>query len=979
MGLRVKGLIISLNCVFTFYIQASGQLPQLNPGVEKRADSLLKTMSLREKIGQMIMTSVYSNKNESYYRNVEYLIRHEHVGGLIFFQGTPGKQTELTHRFQQSSRIPLFVAMDAEWGPAMRLDSLIALPEQMTLGAIRNSAIIYNYGAEVARQLKILGVNMSFGPVLDVNSNPDNPVINVRSFGEDPYNVSIKGTAFLQGLQDNGIIAVGKHFPGHGDTRIDSHHGLPVISHPRALLDSVELLPFKTAIRKGIKGLMIGHIHVPALDPDQGIPASLSEHVIRDLLKDELEYHGLIFTDAMNMKGLTSFNSNVPPEILAFQAGNDILVMPSNIPRIIDNFIKWINTGQLNISEINNRVRRILSAKYSSGIWNTEMNEPANLVSLLNKNAASISAQVFDNAVTIVRNDRKLIPFHPIDTVRFASVVINKMSASGFQHMLDRYAAFDHYNLPEGPGKTEYSGQLLDSLSAYDMVVAGLYGTGKFSSNQFNIDSNILGFLESLNKKTNVVLVVYGIPYCLRLFDEFGELICAYEDNLYAELSVPQILFGAIPARGKLPVSVNHQLRCGRGIMTTKTGRLSFSDPATAHMNQAKLNYIDTIVTKAIRDRAIPGCQVLIAMDGAVVFEKNYGYLTYDSTRHVTTNTVYDLASVTKVAGTLQAMMILTDNEYVDIDKKISCYLPELKNTNKEDLIIRDILTHQSGLQPYIPFWKYTMKAYDRGNNYYSKTEDSNYTTEVTAGMYASENLKDTLWAWMIKTDLRDKEDPAKPFDYKYSDIGFYFIQKLIERVTGLPEDVFLNEFLYTPMGLNKIAYSPKKYFSLEQIAPTEVDNHFRKSLIWGNVNDEIASIYGGVAGHAGLFSNAYDLACIMQMNLQNGYYGGIRYLHPATLKEFTSRQFLSNRRGLGWDKPQAVGDEYNPASYYASDKSYGHSGFTGTYVWVDPEYKLIYVFLSNRTYPDPDNKKLIDEEVRKRIQTVIYSSIIDN
>jgi beta-glucosidase-like glycosyl hydrolase/CubicO group peptidase (beta-lactamase class C family) len=979
MGLREKGFLV----IFIYLIS----IPEINfasnQAIESEknawADSLLNTLTIEEKIGQLLMIPVYSNKNEKYYKDIDYLIRRYHIGGIIFFQGTPSPQAELTNRFQERSRIKLFVGMDAEWGLSMRLDSIKPLPRNITLGAVQDNRLIYNIGAEIARQFKITGMHINFAPVLDVNNNPENPVINIRSFGEDPQVVSKKGNAFIRGMQDNGIIAVGKHFPGHGDTGTDSHYALPVIHHDKSRLDSIELLPFKNAIHSGLKGIMVAHLNIPALETSTGLPATLSADIVTGLLKDSLHYRNLVFTDAMNMKGVTSIFPEGVRELEAFKAGNDMILMAVNVPAVLRAFKSALQQKKISESEITERVRKILTFKYECGVFDENPVSLENIAMRLNRNIDDLNYQVFEQATTLINNKNDLIPFRLSDTTRFASLSIYKDNEVNFKQMINRYASIDHFSYSKNEmSQNKYEG-LLEKLSKYDVVIVSLHNINNRSRQRYGINQVDIDLINKLNAKTNVVLIAYGTPYSLKYFEQCAVLLCAYEDNQYAQETLAQQLFGAISIKGKLPVSASENIKAGSGIDRPAIGRLGYSSPSREEFNLKLLSFVDTIIEESIKENMIPGAQVLIARNGRIIKEKNYGYYTYQKQIPVTDTTLYDLASVTKVAGTLQILMMLVEHGFIDPDKKISFYLSELKNTNKEDLIIRDILSHQAGLISYYPYWANTVNGRDSRKQYYNGDLKGDFKVEVIPGMYAKPNLKDSIWNWMIQSDLIEKEEPLKPFEYVYSDIGFYLIQKLIEEVTGIALDEFLQEYLFTPLGLKYISYLPKKSFPLEQIAPTEVDNTFRKGMIQGNVHDEIASIFGGIAGHAGLFSNAYSLAVVMQMNLQNGYYGGIQYIHPITVSDFTKRQYTQNRRGMGWDKPQVVGHEYNPASYHASMDSFGHSGFTGTYVWVDPEYDLVYIFLSNRTYPDSKNKKLIDSEVRKRIQTVIYSSLINN
>jgi beta-glucosidase-like glycosyl hydrolase/CubicO group peptidase (beta-lactamase class C family) len=979
MRLREKGLLLIFIGLIIVQPLTYAQEQILSKDRNYEIDSLLSNLTLEEKIGQLLMVPVYSNQDEGYYKDIDYLISRYYIGGLLFFQGSPTRQAELTNLFQAKSRIRMFIGMDAEWGLAMRLDSIKPFPRNMTLGAVQDNRLIYNTGAEIARQCKIMGIHINFAPVLDVNNNPKNPVINIRSFGENPEVVSEKGIALMDGMQDNGIIAVGKHFPGHGDTDMDSHYALPVIKHNKSRLDSIELRPFRNAIRSGLKGIMVAHLNIPDLEPKTDLPASLSGKIVNDLLIHELNFKNLVFTDAMNMRGVTSKFPEGVRELEAFIAGNDILVMPVSVPAVLSVFKSAILENRITENDINERVRKVLTFKYAAGLFSEQALETGQLTDRLNLNVDDFNYRIFENAVTLLNNNNNLLPLYLTDTLQIASLSVYGDISPTFKQMVNRYAPVKHYSyLKNTLSENEYT-LLLEELSRYEVVLVSIHNLNNNGRVKYGLNQNDIQFLNKLNDRTNVILTVYGNPYSLKYFENCSVLLCAYEDNHYAQETVAQQLFGAIPIQGRLPVTVSERLTEGSGIDCKSLGRLGYSSPERQGFDVKKLSLIDTIVQQSIKEKMMPGAQILIARNGRIVMEKNYGYLTYDSIQAVHDTVVYDLASVTKVAGTLQILMLLTDLGLIDLDKKLSFYLPELKNTNKEDMIIRDILAHQAGLKPYQPFWVNTTNERNGKFKYYNNNYSIDFNVEVTSGMFARPALKDSVWNWVIQSELLEKEDPQKPYEYTYSDLGFYLIQRLVENIAGSSINDFLEEYFYKPLGLKYMRFLPKKYFPIEQIAPTEVDNTFRKGIIQGNVHDEIASILGGVAGHAGLFSNAYSLAVIMQMNLQNGYYGGTQYISPDIIARFSTRQYRFNRRGMGWDKPQVIGHEYNPATYLASINSYGHSGFTGTYVWVDPDFNLVYIFLSNRTFPDASNKKLIDLEVRKRIQTVIYSSIIKN
>ena len=444
---------------------------------------------------------------------------------------------------------------------------------------------------------------------------------------------------------------------------------------------------------------------------------------------------------------------------------------------------------------------------------------------------------------------------------------------------------------------------------------------------------------------------------------------------------VPQILFGAREAKGRLPRRVGKDLPAGTGEHTPTLGRLAYTQPAAVGLNPDTLRLIDTLANWAIRERATPGCQVLVARRGAVVFSKSYGYQTYDSLLPVNNQTIYDIASVTKVAATTQAMMFLQERGAVVLDDKLSAYLPELRGTDKRNITIREVLLHRAGLRSYVPFWQMTRDRYGLHPELYRFSLENDFSTQIASGLYATPSLRDSLWNWTIQSKMisaRGRSVGWKPrHGYRYSDLGFYMLLRLIEQVAQQPLDAFMEENFYAPLGLTTLTYQPLCKLSQSRIAPTEEDRQFRNTLVRGTVHDEGAALCGGVAAHAGLFSNAHDLAVLMQMNLQDGYYGGTRYLRPGTVSRFSTRQFNDSRRALGWDKPEYLHDG-GPTAPEASLASYGHLGFTGTSVWVDPKYELVYVFLANRVHPDARNTKLLTEGIRTKIQSVVYRAMED-
>ncbi|GAA5025648.1 beta-N-acetylglucosaminidase [Marivirga lumbricoides] len=977
----IKKVYLSLILTFVASLAAVSQNSESSNSInqEKWVNTTYKSMTLDEKIGQLFMVAAYSNKGEEHVKNLSLLIENYHIGGLIFFQGGPGREVAITNRLQEKSKIPLWIGMDAEWGLGMRLDSTMNFPKQMTLGAIQNDSLIYYMGAEIARQAKLVGVHVNFAPVVDVNNNIKNPVIGYRSFGEDKVNVAKKGVAYMQGLQDNGVLANAKHFPGHGDTGSDSHLTLPVIRHSKERMNDLELYPFKELIANGISSMMVAHLHVPAYDNTPNKATTLSSAVVTDLLKKELGFNGLIFTDALNMKGVSDFYDPGETDLLAFKAGNDVLLFPMNVPNAVGMIRKAIQKKQISEERLEESVKKILSAKYQLGLADgfkkLELEDIHE--NLHQASSEKLLTQLYAEAATLVRSKNNFVPIKIIDTTNFASLSLRGELNSTFQQYLSKYAPFTHYNLGKNEKDPAIFTRLMDQLSQYETVVVGIHDMGNYASRRFGLREDDILFLQKLAEETNVVLSVFGNAYSLSYLSDFEHILLMYEDTPETQKIAPQILFGALPAKGKLPVSASKNLPVGTGILTKTLNRFGFTDPSEVGMDASVLSKIDLIAQEAINNKATPGCQVLIAKDGQVVFQKNYGHLSYNRQEEVTDETIYDLASITKVAATLQSIMFLYDRGMIDLDKKISAYLPELKKSNKKNMTLRDILTHQAGLLPYIPFWMRTSDFFGTKSPLYQTEFDPLYPNQLASGLYGHTMLSDSIWQWVVDSDLLSKPKWQKNYEYRYSDMGYYIMQKICERLTNVSQDEFLQENLYQPLGLSTLGYLPLCNFSAERIAPTENDRLFRNDLIRGWVHDQGAAMVGGVAGHAGLFSNAMDLAILMQMNLWDGKYGGTRYFSKGTVPYFTKKQFSDNRRGLGWDKP--VGNEGpSPTSHYASPLAFGHTGFTGTAAWADPEFGLIYIFLSNRVYPDAENRKLISTNVRTRIMDTIYESIFE-
>ena len=942
-------------------------------------EKVFESLTEKEKIGQLFMLAAYSNKDEKHAQEIELMITEYGIGGLIFMQGGPHREAVLTNRFQSKSKVPLLISMDAEWGLGMRLDSVISYPRQMTLGAIQDNSWIEKMGAQIAVECKRLGIHVNFAPVVDVNVNPNNPVIGNRSFGEDKYNVAAKGVAYMKGLQSQHVLANAKHFPGHGDTDKDSHKALPVINHPIERLRDIEFYPFQELIKDSLASMMIAHLHVPALDNAENQATTLSKHVVTDILKGEMGFKGLIFTDALNMRGVANYNDPGEVDVKALLAGNDVLLFPQNIPLATKKIEEAIADKEISQKEIDHRVKKILYAKYWAGLGEKPYVSSKNLSQDLNTaDAYALRYKLFEKAMTVARNENDFLPVRILDTNTFASISIGENKNNTFQQYLSKYTTFSHYFIKDAEASSATFNNVFNLVKDKKVVVIGLHNMSNRASKHFGISRQEQEFIKELSQTTKVIIVELGNPYGLKYIEGAQSVICAYEDNEDTRKIAPQVIFGAIGADGKLPVSASDEFKAGQGFKTVNLKRMGYCPPALQRMDLKTLEGVDAIVQEALDAGATPGCQVLISRGGQVVYQKNYGYYTYQKKKPVTDSTLYDLASITKVGATMQVVMFLVEHGEIHLDSAIVKYLPELKGSNKADMTIRNILTHQAGLTPFIPYYA---KAFDAtgvlNDELFCDVRDGKeFCYKVSDNLYSHVIIEDSIWKWTIESDLLEPNKERHWYSYRYSDVGYYLMKKIGERVLNQSYENFLEQNFYLPLGANYLTYLPLNKYDTSQIAPTELDNYFRMRLVHGTVHDPGAAMIGGVGGHAGLFSNANDLAKLFQMVLQNGYFGGQEYFMDQTVSYFSSKQYEGNRRGIGWDRTQM--DGYGPTGEYCWNGCFGHTGFTGTAAWVDLETDVLYVFVSNRVYPDAENKKLLRMDIRTRIQDLIYESILN-
>ena len=935
---------------------------------EKWVDSVYSSMNLVQKVGQLFVVQAFSNKGVSHSKKISNEIINNAIGGLIFSNGSPKKQINLTNSYQELSNIPLLIGMDAEWGLSMRLDSTFSFPWNMTLGAIKDNMLIKQVGSRIAAHCKRIGVNFNFAPVVDINTNPNNPIIGNRSFGESIENVSLKSLNFMKGQQEMNVLSSAKHFPGHGDTSTDSHKTLPIIKHKKEKILNVELKPFINLINNGLESVMIAHLEVPSLEKTIGLPSTLSYSIVTELLKNDLGFKGLIITDALEMKGLSSFKSTGNLDMLAFKAGNDILLMSENVSEGVNSIIDEYNKGSISEIRLSHSVKKILKAKYKVGLNKSSVISTINLDNDLNNISDKIlNEQLVERSLTVVKNKENIIPITDLKKKIGYMSFGNDSAVSFFSH-LNKYSKVDqivNINLKNS-----------DSIiSKYNTIIIGVHANSKTPWNSYKINKKEIDLINHIAKKVDVILNVFGSPYTLKPFKSIRSIkgvIVSYQNSIIFQQKSAQLIFGALNSKGRLPVSIGKLFDVGDGIKIKHINRLSYGTPESVSMSSIKLRKIDSLANIAIDSAMTPGLQLLIAKDGRVVYNKNFGYLTYDKKSKVKNNTIYDLASLTKILVTLPIVMKLVETGTINLDTKLKEILPSYVDSNKSNITIKEMLSHYSNLKSWIPFYKSTLDSITKKpkNLYYNSVYSNKHNIKVSENLYLLSSYKDSINS-LIKNSELNKEK------YRYSDLPYYILKLYIEDYYSNDLSSLISSQLFNEIGMPKASYYPKEITSTNNIAPTEIDNYFRFGEIRGTVHDMGAAMQGGIGGHAGLFSNANDIAKIMQMYLQGGQYGNKKYFNKSTIDLFNKCYYCEddNRRGVGFDKPQIEGD--GPTCGCISMQSFGHSGWTGTYTWADPEEKIVYVFLSNRSYPESKENKLLKYNIRTDIQKLIYESII--
>ena len=939
---------------------------------EKWVDSILSSMTIDEKIGQLFMIQAYSNLDSVHENEIKEMIQKYHVGNLIFMQGTPIKQVELTNKYQSFSKVPLMIGFDGEWGLDMRLKNSYRFPWNMSLGAIQDNSLIHKFGEHIGNHARRIGIHVNFAPVVDINTNPLNPIIGNRSFGENKINVTQKAIAFSKGMQSMGVLANAKHFPGHGDTASDSHLKLPVLNFNRQRLDSVELYPYKRVFDAGMASVMTAHLSIPVLEPNPKLPTSLSSNVVTDLLKYKLGFLGLIFTDGLNMKGAANYSSSSEINLAAILAGNDILLIPHDIPETINLFKTSIQTGVLSYERIDESVRKILLAKYKVGLHTYKPIELLNLEKDINTPEDEVlHRELVKNSMTLIKNKKKLLPISDLKKLhKIAYVALGEASHDPFFKELQKYSEIfkvEKDNLNE----------IIDTLEDFDLVIVGFHKSNAHPWKPYQFSNKESVWLHEISRKNKTILSVFASPYSLlniKSFNNLESILVAYQNSVIAQKIAAQTIFGAIDAKGVLPVSIKNKFPEGTSISTKNLKRLQYSIPESVGMSSVKLQRIDSVANLVLEKKMSPGLQILVARHGVVVYEKSFGFHTDKKNNSVKSTDVYDVASLTKILASLPMMMKAEEDKKIKLSSTVKSILPAFKNSNKDTLTVLEILSHYGRLKAWIPFYKLTQDSITKNNlkEFYSQTRSKRFSIKVAENLYLNNSYKDSIYKF-----IRDSEQRIEA-GYKYSDLGYYLFKEVLEKKYKSSLDDLVQEQFYKPLGANRMTYLPLNKLDKSSIVPSEKDTYYRNQLLHGYVHDMGAAMLGGVAGHAGLFANANDVAKMMQLYLQKGYYGGKRYFKKETFDKFNKRYYSDKkvRRGLGFDKPQ-LDPEIKATCGCVSDESFGHSGFTGAYTWADPESEILYVFLSNRVFPSMENYGLVDEDIRTKIQQIIQDAIL--
>lgn len=987
--MRFKSLLVSLLAFVVLPLMAVAHGIDTSPQNYERAlqwaDSVMDGMSRSERIAQLFMVNVAPQQNESNRKAVRDYIEGMKLGGIYFSGGTLEEHVAMNNMVIRSAETPAMIGFDGEWGLGMRIKSIPSFPRNAVLGCITDNALINELGREVGRQCKAIGVDIDFAPVADVNTNPANPVIGTRSFGEDRTRVADKVVAFASGLEAMGVLSVAKHFPGHGDTSTDSHKSLPKVAHDRSRLDSIELYPFKQAVAAGLHGVMVGHISVPSIDPTPGLPSSLSRPV-SDVLRQDIVFDWLVFTDALAMKGVAGFENVC---LRALQAGNDVVLSPVPVKPQLEAVVHAARHDKALAEELDAKCRKVLAFKFLLGVPDKREIEVAGLYDrIVDEGSRLLMQRLHKAAVTVVSDNYARLPVmrqgQSVAVVRFDAAV------KPFAAEVDRLANADVYAFPSLASFNTKVG----TLQAYATVIVPLSSSTPAwavrALEQIPESSKVFVFFTSLKQ----------VGEWKQASPSSSAMVLAHVDDGYVQEHTARVICGLKKADGRLSMTIPGVARGGAGLDLLPDLAERQVRAEDVGMSSDVLARIDSIAEWGIAEEAYPGCQILVMRHGKPVYDKCFGTHEYGESRLVRYDDIYDIASMTKTSGTLLAVMKLYDQWRLKLDDRVADYLPWLRGTDKADITIRSLLFHESGLMPSLPFFAAALDSASFTAPFYSFKKDEEHDRYVGFNCYVPSDFAydeaylgrhyNREFRWQVSDDMfvndayRAKalrmiaDSKLRQKRYSYSCVGFILLKEIVETITGEPMDTYLDREFFYPLGLRRTLFNPLQHYPADKIVPTVTDDFLHRGRLQGYVHDDSAGFFGGVSGNAGMFSSAEELARIYQMILSGGTVAGKTYLSLSTCRLFTTAKSGISRRGLGFDRSFEEDNRKSPCSPLTPGGVYGHTGFTGTCVWVDSSNDLIFIFLSNRVYPDGLTNKLAKLGIRSKIQDIIYEALED-
>ncbi len=934
------GLSLYWNCSgASSSIKKSGEPMRAKDWVE----STLQKLTLEQKVGQMFFAAFSGDHfavGTPERKRIENLVKQWQIGGFHIWRGEPYAFAHLANALQRISNVPLLFEADFEHGTGWRFPGGVDFPPAMAISATGDTALAYEMGRITGVEARAMGIHLTFSPVVDVNNNPANPIINTRSFGETPEQVIRFATAFIRGAHAAGLLTTAKHFPGHGDTGMDSHLSLATIDSDSARLFSVELPPFQAAIAAGVDAIMGAHINLTRWPMPPYTPATLSPEILTGLLRQKLGFQGLIFTDAMGMYAVHKNFTERYAAIAAIKAGADIILVSPQLPEAIRAVVEAVRRGDIPEARIDASVRRILNVKARLGLHRQRLVDADRLPERLGTSGAvEVADQAAQKAMTLLRNRDQIVPIAPefqqktVHVIMASRQPIVKLGEAFLNKLRPVFPDLQVDYLNDTVSEECFSG-ILDRARSADLLILPLFAFVQAYREGTEFSPEVWGMLDRLlSLPSPAIAIAFGSPYLLPRLENADAYLCTYGPTNILQEAAANALLGRAPITGRIPVSLPGFFRRGDGLqvhpeqalqpLTTETAapRVRIGLPQEAGFRRNGFAGIDSMMHQAVRDSVFPGAVLLVARNGVIAHFKAYGKMGYGKwDRPVPLNAIYDLASLTKVIATTTAAMLMAQSGQLDLDAAVQGYLPEFVGENKDRVTVRHLLTHSSGLPPF--------KRY--------------FLENLQPGEIIDRILKEPL-----------EYEPGT--QTRYSDLGMILLGKIIEKLSGQPLDRFCHDRIFEPLGMTETFFNPPAPL-LDRIPPTENDP-WRGRMVHGVVHDENAYALGGVSGHAGLFSSARDLAIFAQMMLNGGRYDDVRLLDRKIIEEFTRRQDIvpGSTRALGWDTP----GPRSSAGRLMSRKAFGHTGFTGTSIWIDPDRKLFVILLSNRVHPTRKNRKL--------------------